>query len=476
MKMDMHYYGTYWAARMAGFSHEEAEKIAWAAQSVDELNFAVADKHHLDEETDFLITTETTSENLDDQIWSVNFANAKDEYLQMLQGIWMPFHFLPGNFKGALKDEEIYDINDKVCRKLRDVHDFWLMCRTNSGTVYRMIEHTAKMYRKNKGQDVGLYAIGVAMHVLADTWSHQNFTGGPASKLNCVRYAHISEKDQKIYKAEGCEELEDEIEATAPIMLNGIAKTTDYHVAGLGHGPAGYKPDIAWLRYVYAPGWGNSPGRYFECIQKVDNRDRFKSALVQMIESMRYIREGDSRLNLTKDYDSLLTKKDDKNGNMASTIFVIEQQIFWVPKPDQSEEWKRFLEDSSRNSLGEPAKPKEFRFMCELSCEGDRIAEEYVKDRERVIDFMKAAKNYRDDIISYINATLRKYESVKEDLLDLSLINKKILDETMGNGEKKDSDNNYMSTEQKECLDNEKRLQQKNVLERISLKLIMSTC
>lgn len=472
MKLDMHYYGTYWAARMAGFGHEEAEKIAWAAQSVDELNFETAREHHLDEDVNFLVTTETVSENMDDAIWSGDFENEKEEFLQMLRGIWMPFHFLPGNFKGALNEEEVYDINYEVCTSDRDIHDFRLMCRTNSGTVYRMLEHTAEMYRENEGQDVGLYAIGVAMHVLADTWSHQDFVGGPASKMNCVRGVHISERDREIYESDEYEELGNEIEARIPKILNGIAKVKDYSVAGLGHGPAGYKPDIAWLSYVYAPGWANSPERYHEYMKTADNRYRFKSALVQMIESMKYIRGGDSQLNLTRNYNSFLQKKDDFSRRMELAIYFIESRIFSVPKPNQWEEWRMFLEDSNRNFLGEPAKPKEFRFMCDLSCEGERIAEEYVKDRERAIVFMKAAKSYRDDIVGYINATMKKYESLGEDLLDLSVINKIIREETRAE-EDKDEGNDFMSKLQTKCAENERRMKQMHVQERMAMKWFM---
>ena len=37
MNIDFHYYATYYAAGLSGFKEGEAQKIAWAAQMVDEL-------------------------------------------------------------------------------------------------------------------------------------------------------------------------------------------------------------------------------------------------------------------------------------------------------------------------------------------------------------------------------------------------------------------------------------------------------
>lgn len=468
MKLDMHYYGTYWAARMAGFGHEEAEKIAWAAQSVDELNFKTADEHRLDTDENFLITTETLAENIDDALGLKSFEDEKGEVLQMIRGIWVPFHFLPGNFRAAQRTEEGYCANSQIIENERDLHDFQLLCRTNSETVYRMLEHTAEMYMKNLKSDVGLYAIGVAMHVLADTWSHQDFVGSPASKINRVRRVVISKEKKKICEQKGHEELKEEIEENT----NTLAAVSD--IAGLGHGPAGHKPDIAWLKYRYEPEWWpDSDSQYMEK-REANNPFRFKSALVQMIESMRYIREGISQ-DLTKDYKSLLEKKDDFSIRMEVAINFIESRIFSVPKPNQWEEWSAFLEEKEKkyqNYLGEPVQLKKYRFLGAF-CDGDKVSEEYRKDRERVKDFMKAAKSYRDDIIGYINATMRKYASLTEDLLDLSLINKEILVETMGNGENKDEGNDFMSKLQTKCAENERRMKQRHVQERMAMKWFM---
>ena len=39
MQLECHYYGTYYMARQAGFSRDDAKVIAWAAETVDELDF-----------------------------------------------------------------------------------------------------------------------------------------------------------------------------------------------------------------------------------------------------------------------------------------------------------------------------------------------------------------------------------------------------------------------------------------------------
>ena len=84
MQIDMHYYGTYAIARMAGFAPEQARILSTAAQFVDE---AVA----------------ANPVDLNGQSYLLPVISAHKMYELIKNSdmmdqwrVWVPFHFLPG--------------------------------------------------------------------------------------------------------------------------------------------------------------------------------------------------------------------------------------------------------------------------------------------------------------------------------------------------------------------------------------------
>ena len=84
MQMDFHYYATYCAAFIAGYSHEESLDIAYSAQFVDHCTRTLLAKIKGPSNA---ATTQMQLEMMD--------ARTDPIGLQDITRIWAPFHFLP---------------------------------------------------------------------------------------------------------------------------------------------------------------------------------------------------------------------------------------------------------------------------------------------------------------------------------------------------------------------------------------------
>ena len=143
MDIEFHYYIAYILALRAGFKNDEAYKIAYSSQFVD------------DNTTEFKISQKT--------------ADAYSNYISQTSDITKPeknlmriypaFHFMPG------KKEEIEQ--DSAMRRDGKLHILnTIQDNSNSSAVLKEAFNTKDLYR-----------IGIATHMYADTFAHQNFVG-----------------------------------------------------------------------------------------------------------------------------------------------------------------------------------------------------------------------------------------------------------------------------------------------------------
>jgi Family of unknown function (DUF6765) len=116
MDKDFHYYGTYVAARIAKFSTEDATTIAHAAQYVDNsikvdgmilngIDYGLSFRH-----------IPTCHDPLKELKWNTNLISAsKIPKLpeKELRQVWVPFHFLPGNYKSTNLPDPNYESRKK---------------------------------------------------------------------------------------------------------------------------------------------------------------------------------------------------------------------------------------------------------------------------------------------------------------------------------------------------------------------------
>ena len=301
MQMDFHYYATYAAAYLAGYSHEESMAVCYSAQFVDECSklFLKGIKAPLSAATTQLQT---------------ELADGRTDLpgLQDITRIWASFHFLP---------RDLYRNPMKRCSRAYR-RKYRLICGPNG-------ELAADTVRLAKGKS--LEAAGLAMHVIADTWAHQYFAGTPSLVMN-----NINEYFYEIICVDGKPE-EHKIRfnhnpATADDLdrfdyTNTMLQMSERSVMNLGHGRAGHFPDYSFVRYRYMPAWAD----YNEVVK--DNPADYTLAFAQMIYALKYLRGDIEDFEVEKyDMDAIAPYRDEI------------QRILCKRQTDACADWKAFGE------------------------------------------------------------------------------------------------------------------------------------
>ena len=300
MQEDFHYYATYCAACIAGFSPEEASAICFSANFVDlcSATFLSGIKAPL--------SAATTQLNMEMADTKMNLTGR-----QGITRVWSSFHFLP---------RDLYADPQKGSKAYRE--KYRLICGPNGDLVKDTVELA-------KGKS--LQHIGISMHVLADTWAHRYFAGTPSLVINNISGDVVEEveeegafRDRKIsfrHSLSGSDDLE------KGIYTSSIFQISENAVMNLGHGRAGHLPDYSFIRYRYMPAWGG-----YEEIRK-DNPDDYLHAFTQMIHALKFLR-GDLESFEKETYD-------------FPSIAKWEDEILKILKKRQliaCEDWKRLGE------------------------------------------------------------------------------------------------------------------------------------
>jgi hypothetical protein len=257
MNADFHYYATYCAAVIAGYSHAEAQKICYSAQLVDHCTKTLLSKLNAPLDA---ATTQLQSELIDARTDIIG--------LQDITRIWASFHFLP---------RDLYAEKKHASRLYRN--KYRLICGPNGDLLKKTVELA-------KGNT--LQAAGIAMHVLADTWAHTYFAGTPSLVINNTDsnfYELIP--DGKKYKRRpivfGHNPAAKENPDTGTYTAS-LYQSSENSIMNLGHGRAGHLPDYSFICYIYTPAWGD----YEEIIK--NNPDDYMHAFAQMIYALQYLR------------------------------------------------------------------------------------------------------------------------------------------------------------------------------------------
>ncbi|MBO7451592.1 MAG: hypothetical protein J6U54_14595 [Clostridiales bacterium] len=314
MQLDFHYYATYCAAYLSGYSHKESLDICYSAQFVDRCT-----KSFLTEIDAPLqaATTQSQTELLGVRTDIIG--------LQDITRIWSSFHFLPGDLYAKIRS-----LSKNYKNKYR------LICAPNGDLVIKTVELA-------KGKD--LQAVGVAMHVLADTWAHRNFAGTPSMVINNTEsYFYEVLPDDSLRKLKfghipgGVDDIDNNL------FINTIYNIGENTIMNLGHGRAGHLPDYSFMRYKYLPAWDE----YRECLK--DNPSEYYKAFCQMVYAMRYLR-GDINVFEKDTYDE-------------DAVAPYKEEIMKILKKrqlDSSMDWKGFAEGLSGETI------PDFDEMCYVS-------------------------------------------------------------------------------------------------------------
>jgi hypothetical protein len=279
MQIDFHHAVTYVAARLAGFPHENADIIAYAAQYVD------------DATCDGIICFNNKA------LYQRNSSAHKaidPKNLDVLdnQKVWMPFHFLPGNGGADAGD----DPEGKFIHKL--------ICLPDSPVAKDMVRAAIldqdKPYR--------LHRLGITMHVYADTWAHQEFAG--------VKH--------QVNKVEDIKEI-----GSSDAFEDNLVNLINHMIPELGHGRAFVFPDLPFLSWEYVNGDGKKIAR--------NNTDIFCEAADALCKAMKRYRLKDPDATVTgiedgdmKQIRKLFMEKKTKEGEdrHQEWLIAIDQGLF----------------------------------------------------------------------------------------------------------------------------------------------------
>lgn len=308
MNPDFHYYATYCAAQLAGYSHEESMDICYSDQFVDMCSKTLLSKIKGPHSA---ATTQMQLELMDARTDIVG--------LQDITRIWSSFHFLP---------RDLNAVPPKRCSKAYR-NKYRLICGPN-GELLKLTVELAK--------GKGCQAAGVAMHILADTWAHQYFAGTPSMVINNTNYYffELIEEDGRLtekkvsfrHSASQPDELEKSLYTCS------LRSNNENSIMNLGHGRAGHLPDYSFIRYKYMPAWDN-----YDVIIK-DNPSDYMHAFCQMIYAMKYLRGEYSEFSTGVYDDEAISEYRDEIDS-----------IIRKRRPDSSEDWKALGERLSGRTI-----------------------------------------------------------------------------------------------------------------------------
>lgn len=305
MQIDFHYYATYSAAILAGYSHEEALAIGYSSITVDFCTKTLLTKL---EAPRIAATSQSQMELMD--------APTDVMGLQDITRIWSSFHFLP---------KDLYAEKEKCSRKY--LKKYRLICGPNGDLVKDTVEN---------GKASGtLQGVGIAMHVLADTWAHMYFAGTPSLVINNT--------DDHFYEIlpDGTEEhISFRHNPLAPddaekrIYTSSIYQSNENNIMNLGHGRVGHLPDYGYCVYKYLPSWGE----YREFVK--DNPSDYNKAYRQMIYAMKYIRGVNDKFCLDTYDEEAVKGYEEEIDKIIKTRRLLD-----------SEDWKAFGERLSGETI-----------------------------------------------------------------------------------------------------------------------------
>ena len=268
MQQDFHYYATYCAAILAGYSHEESLEICYSAEFTDHCSATLLRKIKGPAKA---ATTQTQMELMDARTDQVGLNN--------ITRIWASFHFLPADLAAEVRGGRRYRSK------------YRLICGPNGRLAARTV---------GAAKDRSLQAAGIAMHVLADTWAHRCFAGTPSLVINNTNY-HFYEilgegedaASRRIAFRHSPNAPDDPEEGK---YTNSVFQSSENSIMNLGHGRAGHLPDYSFARYRYLPAWGG----YEEVVK--DNPSEYMNAFCQMVYALKCLRDSSADFE-TEVYD-----------------------------------------------------------------------------------------------------------------------------------------------------------------------------
>lgn len=252
--------------------------------------------------------------------------------------VWTSFHFLPGNYTEDGKYRLRYYNGKYICNQ-ETTEIFKLMCLPYGHMTGKIVDKAKEEFNSDQNsQNKKLLYVGMVMHVLADTFSHEYFVGIPSEAINETTWIteYETSNDQKPYKLSNIRWLS---KKTKPNYAY-VPAFSSTSLGWLGHGRAGTYPDIPNKKYYYTPNWNPEA----ECFK--DKPLLHLCAFQQMTDAMKFILDKDN--GSTFDYSKELTA-DEYNSEYSLKLL----EIFNSNGDDrnQNTSWIQHIFDSYNQSI-----------------------------------------------------------------------------------------------------------------------------
>lgn len=372
MNIDFHYYATYTAARLAGYGLTEAQAIAHAAQYVDESSSALllneSGQPYIGEFKPIpTVQTEEEMVKYDTVAWS-------GKTLTDTMRVWIPFHFLPGNydhdhtvkFSGPREDRgwlSSWTFNQESAQK------FKLLCLPNSLLLEEMVADVVNAHADN------LPMIGMRMHILCDTWAHCYYVGIPEWFINNAGETVMEIRPDGTGTPVQWKRAWPLDDVFNPEMATPALPAYNSY-AYLGHGRMGHLPDFPYMKYRYQPQWSVEP-------MVKDNGDFFMKAFRQMVHALSCIR----------------SRQPFHSGTYAPLEPVTEQvirDILSTRQPDQCPVWRdnigRIVVDGQ--ALEAPEAFQSRKWLNEFLASSDKAGTHYYRFNQAAVSHLELVRRH----------------------------------------------------------------------------------
>lgn len=318
MEKSSHYYALLALCRTCGIKKDIAHKIAYASQFVDDakINYLFVDEHigddplfHVNEDETKCIKNIATCHS---------YFKIKTYNFNAMMYNTCAFHFIPG------------------CDG--DTFTSKLVCKENSDVIKQIMNNNLTETPEK---------FGMLLHIYADTFAHQGFSGLLSKKNNIENLKPQNGTlpiTGKYYLNESWKYLKKLIKKESKF------KFKDF-IPAYGHGQAEHYPDIPYLKWTYNYNNESHENARLET-QKVDNQDRFKRAfeniqnyLLQYIEINSLSTEENIQDTFFEFYEVLKSKAENDNKIEQWKNYLIKNKYFKEDSPELTYDENFWLED-----------------------------------------------------------------------------------------------------------------------------------
>lgn len=270
IKKDAHYYAILAFCRACGFKKEAAYQVAYASQFVDDakINHIVLKEN-----------THLEHDRIDNKPSFFNMATCHSyfriktfNYEAMINNT-TAFHFVPG-CKG-----------ENFSRKLR--------CAKESPVILDLLQEVL--------QEDDLIKLGIILHVYADSYSHQGFSG-ILSKVNDIKECKVKTKGLPVF-------FDRVIQLLKRLDRNRYETFFDSAIPAYGHGQALDYPDRPYLTWSYQYDYSDEFRGSYKRVE-INNPKRYKQAFTKIQKHLKAYLENHPQYRDTEigfqDFDILM--------------------------------------------------------------------------------------------------------------------------------------------------------------------------